>query len=263
MPKSNQKSAPVWIHGSSGRMGHELKSALKDFPKFHLAGASAKEFELPSPLAGRTASSAELAKQLRDVDLIIDFSTPDGNAQLLAATKKLLGKSIVIGTTGLPNRQIQAWLQQAKNHRILLAPNTSLGVLMALQAAKQVAVALHPAGFDIEITETHHRMKKDAPSGTALFLANEIRESLGGNVKIVTSRSAARKTGEIGVHAVRGGGIFGEHEIRFLGDHEELRISHRAWSRTLFARGAWTLAGWLMNQPKGLWGLTDVSPEKL
>jgi 4-hydroxy-tetrahydrodipicolinate reductase len=263
MRASRKKKRTVWIHGSSGRMGLELKAALKDFPEFQLAGGSALEFDSSSELAGRAVTRSELSQQLEGVDVIVDFSTPKANELLHEALKPLEGKSVVIGTTGLTDRQITAWKKVSKNHRILIAPNTSLGVLMTLLAATQVAAVLHPAGFDVEITETHHRMKKDAPSGTALFLANGIRDSLGGRVKVVTSRSSSRKHDELGVHSVRGGGVFGEHEVRFLGDYEELEISHRAWSRALFARGAWTLAGWILNQPKGLWGLTDVTPQKL
>lgn len=233
----------VWLQGADGRMGTEIQKAI----------------------ASGTQGFA-LADDLNRADVVIDFSTPDGNAALLKdMTKaKLSGKAVLIGTTGLKPAQISAWEKAAKSHkhRLLVAPNTSLGVLVGLRAALTAALPLAGLGFDVEIVETHHRMKQDAPSGTARFFADNIHKALKGS-KVVTDRKGARKAGEIGVHAVRGGGVFGEHEIRIIGDGEELKISHRAFSRQLFATGALVLARWLQKQKPGVHRLTDVSPADL
>jgi 4-hydroxy-tetrahydrodipicolinate reductase len=173
-------------------------------------------------------------------------------------------KSVVIGTTGLPAAQLAAWRDTAaaQELRLLIAPNTSVGILVALKAAILAATPLVGIGFDVEITETHHRAKVDAPSGTARFLADSLAQAIP-ELNVVTDRRGARQRGELGVHSVRGGGVFGEHEIRLLGDAEEIRISHRAFSRSLFASGALVLAGWILKQEPGVYGLLDVKAEEL
>lgn len=222
-----------------------------------LVGGSAEELSAP-----------ELARELarKRVDLIVDFSTPEGNAVLMKAVtgSKVQGAAILVGTTGLSSAAISAWARatKAQKLRLLVAPNTSVGVLIGLKAALLAAVPLAGLGFDVEVVETHHRMKKDAPSGTAKFFAENLHAGIKGS-KVVTNRRGARKTGEIGVHSVRGGGVFGEHEIRIVGMDEELTISHRAFSRKLFASGALVLGRWLVRQKAGRHHLEAVDPKAL
>ena len=170
------------------------------------------------------------------------------------------GTRFLIGSTGLNPEQLSRWEQYAKSHNcpVLIAPNTSTGVLLTLQSALNIAKGLHGLDFDIEILESHHRNKIDSPSGTAMFLANNIAEHE--KLSLNTNRTGKRKTDELGVVALRGGSVFGEHTVRFMGDYEEIMITHRALSRDLFASGALTLGKWLMNQNQGrIVQLTEVS----
>lgn len=254
----------LWIHGSSGKMGREIQKSLLETPgKFRLVGGSARKFEGETFLQGRAVTAEQLAHALdKDkIEVVLDFSTTEANEILFEAVQKTEAKSlkVVLGTTGLGEAKLEAWkaLIKKRNFGLLIAPNTSLGVLLTARAALLAAAPLAKLGFDIEITETHHRLKRDAPSGTARFLAETI---VGGvpDLKITTERDGARQPGELGIHAVRGGGVFGEHEVRILGDNEEITISHRAFSRGLFAGGALVLARWLAEQGPGCYGLLDV-----
>jgi 4-hydroxy-tetrahydrodipicolinate reductase len=265
MAKAAKQSASLWLNGSSGRMGLEIQKALLAGPSpFRLVGGSALTFEGETLHQGRNVTPELLAQALvkGKVDVIVDFSTPEGNDVLYAALAKAEAKGlrVLIGTTGLGDKRLEAWKKLAKSRglALLIAPNTSLGVLITVKAALTAAAPLVARGFDVEIVETHHKNKKDAPSGTAKFMADTLAASLPGK-KVVTERDGARQPHEIGVHAVRGGGVFGEHEIRLIGEHEEVTVAHRAFSRALFASGALVLAGWLATQKPGVYGLLDVS----
>ena len=158
----------------------------------------------------------------------------------------------------MDSTQIENWKDfiYAKKIRCLIAPNTSLGVLIQMQVAKKIAKILSKHDFDIEITESHHRYKKDSPSGTAKFLAENIAAQE--NLNICTNRTGERSKQELGLVALRGGNIFGEHTIKFLGLSEELEIRHRALSRKLFAEGAIVLGNWLNHQKVGFYKLEDI-----
>lgn len=168
-------------------------------------------------------------------------------------------RAVIIGTTGIPSDQLLRWRSTAESNelRLLIAPNTSLGVLALTQSAILLTKLLSNKGFDIEVLETHHRMKKDAPSGTAKYLANAIVDA-NPALRLTTNRQGARQQGEVGLVSMRGGGVFGEHEIRMLGTNEEVTISHRAFDRTLFAKGALMLAMWLRGVSPGVYSLADV-----
>ena len=241
----------VWIHGLSGRMGGEIKAALAGRKDLTYAGGSDKD----SPI------------DLHAADLYLDFSTPDGNLRMLdafLAAKGLARRSILIGTTGLSSDSQSLWRTFAAKagHALLLAPNTSVGVLVVAKTAQMLARTMTGLHYDIEITETHHRGKTDAPSGTALLLADAVHQGVK-TLSPVFAREGARKAGEIGISSVRGGGIFGEHEVRLIGDADEVRLSHRAFSRALFADGALVLGAWLSHQKPGFYELLDVDLESL
>ncbi len=256
-------SQAVWIHGLSGRMGLAIKNSVAaSGGKYSLAGGSTSssihfrnhsELNLASLVEGLTASG-----------VIFDFSTSDGNRLLNQAAAKTSGGAFLIGTTGLTETDHLAWAQISKTTkaRVLLAPNTSIGVLIFRRMLKFAAPVLLGLDFDCEIVESHHRNKKDSPSGTALSLAAAIQSSAEGFV-VNSSRHGQRKPNEIGISALRGGSVIGEHEVQFLSDAEEFRIQHRALSRELFATGALRLGSWLTKQSAGFYNLDDVKVEEL
>jgi 4-hydroxy-tetrahydrodipicolinate reductase len=258
-----RKPLKVWIHGISGRMGVEIQSALKaQTDTFELVGGSEKKF-VGTLNEGQTVTPDKLAKALTDIkaDLIFDFSNAEANQILEAAISKGKVKQVcvLIGSTGLNDGQLKKWQKIATTQglKVLSAPNTSLGILILQNVARQAARALKGKGFDIEIVESHHRNKVDSPSGTALLLAKNISEEIPKS-EIISSRKSKRRDEEIGVHSIRGGNVFGEHHISFLGDSEEIVFSHRALSRSLFANGALVLGKWLADRKPGFYGLSDV-----
>ena len=230
----------LWIHGISGRMGVELSQLAQQMPHVRLVGGG---------------SQASQADGLSQADDIIDFSTPSGNELLLRGiqAQSLTSKRVLIGTTGLSPMLVDEWSTTAKlkGLAVLFAPNTSVGVQLMHRALSAVTGKATRAGFEIELQESHHKNKKDAPSGTAKALLDTIC-SQGSTLYPCLRGDAARLSpDEVGVQMVRGGGIFGEHTVRLIGEHEELVIQHRAFSRALFAQGAMQLLSWLQRQPLG------------
>lgn len=254
----------VWLNGYNGRMGKEIAEEAKLISKLSIVGGSGHNFLKNLLQEKESYTSEDLLRSIKDVDLIIDFSNVTGNQSLLEVAGSLNSKSFLIGTTGLQREARDQWKAIAKEngHKILFAPNTSLGVLLTMKTCQQIAKVLSPKGFDIEIIESHHRNKVDSPSGTAMLLADRICDVV--PLKPVTARDSKREKNEIGVFALRGGSVFGEHEVKFMGDSEELSVSHRALSRTLFAKGALLLGEWIHKQKKsGHYGLTDISLEDI
>ena len=244
----------LWIFGVSGRMGQEIKSLASEQEQISFLGGSEENTSRENTLSG-----------VAGADLVLDFSGAHGNKSLLnlLADERLEKKAIVIGSTGISAEDLQSWRALAKefSHNILLAPNTSLGIYLSLQAALNIASICTGHGFDLEIEETHHKYKKDSPSGTAVYLANQLAEET--SLKPVFNREGTRQEKEIGVQATRGGGVFGEHKIRFLGEHEEISIAHRAYSRTLFAKGALILGHWILKQQAGFYEISDIAARDL
>lgn len=256
----------VWINGLTGRMGQEIRQLIKQAPqRWKLLGGTALG-QLSDYQGGHEDDSwNRLSQCLTACELLIDFSAAPANRELYKALKDLplKGLAILIGTTGLDSADTRLWTDLAKSRdlRLLRAPNTSLGVLLTLKIAQLTGQVLGPLGFDMEVFESHHRAKLDAPSGTAKFLAEGVAAVTG--KQTIYGREGLRKANEIGVASLRGGTVFGEHEIRYLGDHEELTISHRALNRTLFAEGALHLASWLLQQKPGQYRLEDIGIEDM
>ena len=244
----------IGIAGIGGRMGRELVAAAARDPAVTVAGGTVRRHrsDLPEGIAIHT----DLAPLLSGIDVLIDFSTPE--ATISAATAAVEhGVPLVIGTTGL--NQAQLAVLHAASERVPLhyARNMSHGVAVLQRLLPEIARAL--AGYDIEVIETHHRHKQDAPSGTALALADAILAGLSGDGQahpLVPGRDghAPRQPGEIGIHAVRGGGNTGEHRVLFASDEEEITIGHRAFSRAVFAAGAIRAAKALVGQAPGWYG---------
>ena len=195
-------------------------------------------------------------------DVLIEFSAPAATAAHVALTAAH-GTAHVIGTTGLSEAQEQAIRDGARRTAIVRAANMSLGVNLLLGLTEQVARALGPEAFDIEILEMHHRHKADAPSGTALALGQAAARGRGVDLTEMADRgrdgmTGARRTGALGFAALRGGDVVGDHVVVFAGAGERIELAHRATDRRIYARGAVTAARWLHGRPAGLYGMADV-----
>ncbi len=222
------KKTPIWVHGCDGKVGRVLQEALQDHAAYSYAGGSSSTHPVtPASLAAAPA--------------LIDFSSAAGNAALLGVVEQTETPLwVVVGTTGLSASQLDAWASEgALRHRVLYAPNCSLGILV-LAKALQEAKVLGALGFDIEIREVHQRNKKDAPSGTSLYLANQVTQA------------------PSSIHSCRGGEGLGEHTVDFLGSGERLTLSHQTFSRGVYAQGALRLMTWLREQPVGFYTLDQV-----
>ena len=259
------------ITGSAGRMGKALVAAIAANPEFTLAGAT----EYPaSPLIGQDAgtvagvaalnvpiSAALTDEMLANADAIIDFST--GNVLENARAAAKAGLSIVIGTTALTDADKAALRElSAQGARIVQTFNYSVGVNLLFFLSGKTA-SLLADDFDMEIIEAHHNQKKDAPSGTAVRLAEVLCEAADRTSDdLVYGRQGivgARTRREIGIHAVRGGDIVGDHTVMFIGNAERIEIRHQAHSREVFVAGAVMAAKWVVSQKKGVvYAMTDV-----
>lgn len=259
------------IVGVSGRMGTQLLRLLPSFPRLKLVGAVASERSAAlgtdtGRLAGTVAAgavpiSASLPPLLAAADLVIDFSSASAAAAHVAACVAAR-VPLLLGTTGLPPELAAPLAAAAESIPLLVAPNTSPGVSVLLELVRQAAQAL-PASYDIEILETHHRHKTDAPSGTALALGEAAAGGRGVSLNQQASyarhgHGEPRRAGQIGFAVARGGDVVGEHEVWFLGDGERLLLKHSATDRSVFARGALLAGQWLAGRPAGRYRMRDV-----
>lgn len=227
----------------SGKMGRMLESVCEKDDGLHVAG-----------FVGRTGY-ASLA-DMEQVDVALDFSYP-GNLESLLACAVAKKIPLVIGTTGLSEEQGEAIREASGEIPIVWADNFSTGVTVLCRLARLAAQSLGD-DFDIEIVETHHRMKEDAPSGTAKQLLSCIDPEH--DYRIVCGREGrpGKRGHEIGVHAVRGGTVAGEHSVHFFGQMEEIELHHRADSREIFARGALKAAAFAIQAEPGLYNMEDI-----
>lgn len=193
-------------------------------------------------------------------DAIIDFSAPAALTGLLEYGRKT-GTPLIICSTGYTKEQIAEIDAASKEVAILRSANMSLGVNVLAKLITQAVKELAPAGFDVEIVEKHHNLKKDAPSGTALYLADAVNEGADGRYRYVydrSQRSEKRPQDEIGISAVRGGNIPGDHDVIFAGEDEVVTFSHRAYSKAVFARGAVQAAVYMCGKGPGMYSMQDV-----
>jgi 4-hydroxy-tetrahydrodipicolinate reductase len=259
----------IAVIGAAGRMGRAIVRTIAEGQGARLAAAVDRPGcpELgqdAGTLAGISPLGVVLQGQLPPAgaaDVWIDFSSPASSVANVRAAQAA-GVRIVVGTTGLSPDDRQVIVEAAATIPVVFAPNTSLGVTVLLKLVADTARALGPA-YDIEVVETHHRLKRDAPSGTALRLAEAAAEGAGRNLA-ETARYARhgdvgpRTTEEIGIQTLRGGDVIGDHTVFFLGLGERVEITHRASSRDTFARGAVRAAEWLAGQAPGLYDKRDV-----
>jgi 4-hydroxy-tetrahydrodipicolinate reductase len=251
----------VAIIGAAGRMGRELCRAALETEGIELAGGTEEpnSSELGADLgelcdAGKIdVAATEIPPE--DAEVLIEFTTPEATVEHLSYKRPT-----VIGTTGLSEEQRMEVEKAAKSVPIVLAPNMSVGVNLLREVVRDLSAKL--AGYDVEVVEAHHRNKKDAPSGTALLLARAAAEVRGQDLGEVTIYGregvSPRKEGEIGVHALRGGAVVGEHRLIFYSEGEEVEVIHRALSRRTFADGALRAAKFLAGAKPGLYSMRDV-----
>ena len=255
----------IAITGAAGRMGRRIGALALADKRFELVSA----MEMPGheamgtdlgTLAGVEPCGLAVSETLQAApQAIVDFSTPEGTLHWLQVARGH-GLAMVIGTTGLTESQLAAVADAASEIPIVQAPNFSAGINLLFRIVGEVARALGD-DYDVEITETHHRFKQDAPSGTALGLARNICEATGrGLDALVHGREGrrARKPGEIGMHAIRVGDTVGEHAVHFGSLGETVTILHSAHTRDTFARGALRAAEWVVKQKPGLYTMQDV-----
>jgi len=260
-------AARVAILGAGGRMGRTLIRCITEgaVPGLRLSGAVDlwDHPELNKEVAPGVTLKANLADVAPDSDVVIDFTShqgTSGNAERMAKW----GKAWVIGTTGLSAEQRAAVEAAAKQIPIVMAPNMSLGVNLLFVLLEEAARALKDKGYDVEIIERHHRLKKDAPSGTALGLGQAVAKGLEWNLDEVSTHGREgiskdiRPDKEIGFHAVRGGDFVGDHTVIFATTGESVEFSHRATTRDTFAIGALRAAAWVAQQKPGLYSMKDV-----
>jgi 4-hydroxy-tetrahydrodipicolinate reductase len=260
----------IAVAGVAGRMGRQLAAMVID-RGLVLSGASevaaAGVFDEDiGALAGRKPVGAwpspEVAEAAAGADVWIDFTRPEATIAALESLQGTSVRAVVIGTTGFTEAHETAIKAAASRLAIVKAGNFSVGVNL-LQALTRLAASRLGSDWDIEILESHHRLKVDAPSGTALMLGEAAAEGRGKALKDVLADpylgpDAARKEGEIGMAVRRAGGIYGEHEVLFGSPRELLRLSHVALDRAVFAEGAIYAAAWAAGQKPGLYGMDDV-----
>lgn len=210
-------------------------------------------------IAAAVAEDARFAVDQDHGDVLVDFSAPDA---LGASLSRAVSASIpiLVGTTGLDQSADERIAAATKQIAILRAPNTSLGIAVLAQLVERAAQLLGPE-WDIEIAETHHRMKTDAPSGTAWFLGHAAAQGRGVELEAEPGRCGTglkREAGAIGFASLRGGTVAGEHDVMFLGDKERVILSHKAENRMIFAKGALAGARFLIGKPAGLYSMRDV-----
>ncbi len=260
----------VGVTGAAGRMGAAIIEAIKDNPLVTLTGALEKA---GSPVLGLDAGTVsgvgelsveitdDRAKAFKRADVIIDFSMPEAT---LKTVDEVLAhkKAIVIGTTGFSHHQRDRIKELARKVRIVMAPNMSVGVNLLAKLVHDAATVLGDS-YDVEIVEAHHRHKKDAPSGTAIHIAEVAAAALGRDLKKVAVYErkgiiGERTRDEIGIQSIRAGDTVGDHTIFFAGMGERIELTHRASSRQTFAMGAVRAAIWVVEKPSGFYDMQDV-----
>lgn len=246
----------IIMHGCNGKMGQVISQIV--------AGDETADIVAGIDTRDEGRNSYPVFKDIREctiaADVIIDFSAAPAVDSLLdyCRDRKI---PCVLCTTGLSGEQLLKAEQTAEEVAVLKSANMSLGINLLLKMLKNAAAVLGPAGYDIEVVEKHHNQKLDAPSGTALALADSINEELENAYTYVYDRSQRREkrdAKEIGISAIRGGTIVGEHDVIFAGVDEVITFSHGAYSKSVFAKGAVEAAKFLTGKPAGMYNMSHV-----
>ena len=244
------------MHGCNGKMGRMITELVKNDDGAVIAAG----VDTYTGIANDYPVYESIDQCDTDVDVVIDFSNAGAVDALLdyCAEKKI---PVVLCTTGLSEEQLEKVRETSEKTAVLKSANMSMGINLLLKLLKDAAKVLGNAGYDIELVERHHNQKLDAPSGTALALADSINEALNGEYHYVYDRSQVRQkrdAKEIGISAVRGGTIVGEHEVIFAGTDEVIEFRHSAYSRNVFAKGAVEAAKFLAGKETGMYDMGDV-----
>ncbi|MCO8266310.1 4-hydroxy-tetrahydrodipicolinate reductase [Haloferax prahovense] len=245
------------VTGATGRMGGEVLAAAADRDDLSVAFAVSRSpgDEVEGVVVADAADFTDLLAS-HDPDVVVDFTGPAACIEYASACAEA-GVAFVTGTTGLSEGGFDALRESASEVPVLYASNFSRGIAALRRAVREAVPALD--GYDIELTETHHNAKRDAPSGTALTILDDIDDVRGDSERVHGREGEApRSEGEVGVHARRAGDIAGEHEILLAGNHESLSLTHRAGSRGVFAAGALDAAAWLADRDAGWYDFTEV-----
>ena len=246
----------ILMHGCNGKMGRMITELVKNDSAAEIVAGVDKYTAVPNDYpVFESITACDV-----DADVVIDFSNAGAVDELLAyCTEKKL--PVVLCTTGLSEEQLKKVEESSEKIAILKSANMSMGINLLLKLLKDAAKVLAPAGYDIELVEKHHNQKLDAPSGTALALADSINDALNNEYNYVYDRSQVRQkrdTKEIGISAVRAGTIVGEHEVLFAGTDEVSEFKHTAYSRSVFAKGAVEAAKFLAGKETGMYDMGDV-----
>jgi 4-hydroxy-tetrahydrodipicolinate reductase len=260
----------IAIIGAAGRMGQRIAALAGEDPTYNIVAATEHTgHEALGRDLGEVAGVGTFGLKLTEdlptepelwPDVAIDFSLPEGTMHWLPTCRQK-GVAMIIGTTGFTESQLAEIADAAGEIPIVKSGNYSMGINLLVKLIHQAARALGPA-YDVEITETHHRFKKDAPSGTAIMLAKAVCETRGTEYGEVVTHGRGghqpRQEGEIGMHALRVGDTIGEHSVHFGNLGETVTLSHSAHTRDTFVRGALRAAGWLKGKKPGLYDMHDV-----
>lgn len=246
----------VLMNGCNGRMGQVITGLVKEDAQLAIAAGvdTRQEIQNPYPVFD------SLDQCDVDVDVVIDFSTASALESVLdyCVEKQV---PVILCSTGYSEEQLQKIADASEKVAILKSANMSMGINLLLKLLKDAAKVLAPAGYDMELVERHHNQKLDAPSGTALALADSINDALGGEYHYMYDRSQVRRKREkkeIGISAIRGGTIVGEHDVIFAGVDEVIEFKHTAFSRSVFGKGAVEAAKFLAGKPAGMYDMGDV-----
>ena len=244
------------MHGCNGKMGQVITRMVKEDANAQIVAGIDKYMGIKNEYPVFDS----IAKCNIDADVIIDFSNAGAVDELLdyCVEKKV---PVVLCTTGLSEAQLDKMKEASQKVAVLKSANMSLGINMLLKLLQDVTKILAPAGYDIEIVEKHHNQKVDAPSGTALALADSINDAMNQAYSYTYDRSQERKKREkteIGISAVRGGTIVGEHEVIYAGEDEVIEFKHTAYSKTVFAKGAVEAGKFLAGKQPGFYDMQDV-----
>ena len=245
----------IILSGYSGKMGQSIRKMCEGHAEFEIVAGIAKDLDAaPFPVFSSPFECGAAG------DVIVDFSEASAVGPLLefALDRKI---PVVICTTGLSEETGAAIASASREIAAFRSANMSLGINLLVQLVKKAADVLYQAGFDVEILEKHHNLKVDAPSGTALLLADSINAQLGDELAYTYDRSALRQMrgrGELGIHSIRGGTLVGEHSVIFAGEDEILEFNHSARSKAIFARGALEAAAFLKGKTSGLYDMSHL-----
>ena len=244
----------VLINGCNGRMGQVLVKEIDNFENLLLVGG----FDINDNGLNTFPVYSNISDIKEKPDVIVDFSVPVASLNMLnyAVSSKT---AMVIATTGFSKEELEIISEASKTIPIFKSANMSFDINLMKKIVAEVALALK--GNDIEIVETHHNRKIDAPSGTAITLADSINDALGGSMEYIYNRHdihEKRKPNEIGFSSIRGGNIVGEHSVQFYGAHETFEIKHTSYSRDVFAEGALKACEFIFDKAPGLYNMDDM-----